>query len=144
MKKVSLGKLVGGLLAGKESASPWRPEDLYPRLLGLDVSNLKGRQGIYAVWHLGVRPQWLRVGGGADLAATLTGLAAVPWIAQHQNNAGVFVAWAFVTPVQLPGMVRFLAEKLSPAFQNEFYEGDLVVDPAVAPVTIMLPPETAS
>ena len=146
MKKVSLSKLVGGLLA-KDAVpvNPWHPERKpYPRLLDLNAATegLNGQRGIYAVWHLGVRPQWLRVGAAASLGAALNGLARQPWVAQHHNNAGVFVAWAFVAPEQCAGTVRYLAEKLKPAFQAEAYDGDLPVDPVATLISIMLPPGT--
>jgi hypothetical protein len=91
---------------------------------------------------LGVRPQWLRVGAADDVGAALTGLIEQPWIALHQKNAGVFAAWAFVTPEQSAGMVRYLAAKLQPSYQAEAYSGDRSIDPAVVPITISLPPGT--
>ena len=143
MKKVSLSKLVGGLLA--KEAGPWRPVGKpYPRLVDFNAGaeGLTGQPGIYAVWHLGVRPQWLRVGAASHLGIALSGLAAQPWIAQHHDNAGVFVAWACVATEQCSGMVRYLAANLRPAFQAEAYDGDLPVDPAATLISIMLPPGT--
>jgi hypothetical protein len=143
MKKISLGKLVGGLLGAKDAPGPWRPHDVpYPRLLEVDAESLKGRQGVYAVWHLGVRPQWLRVGAADDLGAALGGLAHAAWIVRHQDNAGVYVAWADVPPEQQGGVVRFLTETLKPAFQHEVYAGDRAADPAATVIAFTLPPGT--
>ena len=149
MKKVSFSKLVSGLLAGKDSAPPqmWRPVDRpYPRLMGLNPAafGLAGRDGIYAVWHLGVRPQWLRIGAATDLGAVLAQLAETPWIKAHKDNQGVFVAWAHPPPNQSGALVRYLAEILSPAFQGEPFPGDRAFDPAVPSLACPLPPGTQS
>jgi hypothetical protein len=141
MKKVSLGKLVGSILKAAPPAQLWQPDGKpYPRLLAFNPEGVKGRQGVYAVWHLGVRPQWLRVGATADLGESFTALKEAPWIVLHENNAGVFAAWTFAPPAEAAGMARFLAEKLTPAFQAERCTGDLPLD--VAPIAAPLPPGT--
>jgi hypothetical protein len=142
MKKVSLGKLVGGIL--KAAPAPllqWQPESKpYPRVLDMNTEAVKGRGGLYAVWHLGVRPQWLRVGATADLGGSFAMLKTAPWIVLHENNAGVFAAFAFAPPAAAAGMARFLADTLRPVFQMENSVGDLSLD--VAPVAAPLPPGT--
>jgi hypothetical protein len=143
MKKISLASLVSGILKAAPPAQIWQPDGKpYPRLLNFNTDGLKGRQGLYAVWHLGVRPQWLRVGAAVDLGGSLAGLKTAPWIALHENNAGVFAAWAFAPPAEAAGMARFLADKLTPAFQMESCMNDLPLD--VAPVAVPLPPGTQS
>jgi hypothetical protein len=147
MKKMSFGKLVSGLLASKDTAPPqmWRPTDRpYPRLADLDPTSLglTGQEGIYAVWHLGVRPQWLRVGAAADLGAALSQLAQTPWVKSHKDNHGVFVSWAFVSQNQSAGFVRYLAETLSPAYQSEPFPGDRAFDLATLSIACPLPPGT--
>ncbi len=148
MKKTSFTKLVSGLIAGKASqAQMWRPLDQpYPRLLDLDPAalGLSSQDGIYAVWHLGVRPQWLRVGAASNLAAALSQLAHTSWIIAHKDNQGVFVAWAFPPQNQSTGLIRYLAETLSPAFQTEPFPEDRAFDPAVRPIECLLPPGTQS
>lgn len=141
MKKISFGRLVGGIPKTAPPVQLWQPDGKpYPRLLDFNADGLKGRQGLYAVWHLGVRPQWLRVGATADLGGSLASLKAAPWIVLHENNAGVFAAWAFVPPAEAAGMARFLAEKLTPAFQMESCMNDLPL--TLTPVAVPLPPGT--
>lgn len=148
MKKTSFTKLVSGMLAGKDPQTQmWRPLDQpYPRLMDLDPAalGLSGQDGIYAVWHLGVRPQWLRIGAAPNLAAALSQLAQTPWINAHKDNYGVFVAWAFPPQNQSAGLARYLAETLSPAFQSAPFPGDRAFDPAVSPIACPLPPGTQS
>jgi len=103
------------------SASLWHPQDVpYPRLLQLDL-RARGpgqRAGVYLVWHLGVRPRWLRAGGAANLDAALRALTRRPEIASSDANGGVFVAWAFLTLEQIPAAVGSLAARLRPALQR--------------------------
>ena len=148
MKKMSFTKLMSGMLAGKDPAPPmWLPVDRpYPRLMGLhpEPCGLLGREGLYAVWHLGVRPQWLRVGAAANLGAALPQLAQMSWVAAHKDNHGVFVAWAFAPENQIAGLVRYLGETLSPAYQREPFAGDRALDPTVLSIACPLPPGTQS
>jgi len=146
MKKTSFTKLMSGLLTEKDPPNMWRPgEGLYPRLAEVgSAAEVAGREGLYALWHLGVRPQWLRVGAAKDLGRAFEELAQAPWVVTHQRNAGIHAAWAFVPPGQHAGMVRFLTETLNPAFQGEG-EGaahDSVLDPSAPPIACVLPPGT--
>ena len=142
MKRTSFKKLIGGILGG--SPQPlWHPAGQpYPRLLGLDVGAVTGRAGLYAIWHMGVRPQWLRVGAAADLGATMTALMQTPWVVTHESNAGIFVAWAFPPATEAPGMARYLAETLKPAFQSEPISSERTLDMSVASLPCPLPPGT--
>lgn len=147
MKKALLSKLVGELRA-KVGGAPvhfWQPADKpYPNIAALDpaAEDLFEKSGIYALWHLGVRPQWLRVGVSANLGTTLTALAKESWVIAHGKNRGVYAAWAWAPPEQGMGVVRFLIDKLQPAFQDGAYPDERAVEPAVAPVTCVLPPGT--
>ena len=147
MKKVSFSKLVSGMLAGKDSTLPqmWRPTDQpYPRLMDMDpvALGLAGQGGIYAVWHLGVRPQWLRVGAAANLGAALSQLVQMPWIEAHRDNQGVFVAWCCPSHNQSAGFVRYLVETLAPAFQSAPFSGDQALDSSAPAIVCQLPPGT--
>ena len=148
MKKASLSKLVGSLLVGKDSPLiVWRPIDRpYPRILDFDptAAGLVGQEGVYAIWHLGVRPQWLRVGATPNLGAALGTLARAEWINAFHGNAGIFMAWAMPEQNQCAGMARFLAEKLKPTFQGELVSGDRTLGPEVPPIVCPLPPGTRS
>lgn len=147
MKKAPLAKRLGKLIAGKPSqpAAIWHPLDrLYPRLLDFDpgAAGLTGKLGVYAIWHLGIRPQWLRVGANQDLGTAFGAFARTAWIQTFHGNAGVFIAWAVPPQNQCAGMAGFLAEKLRPSFQGEAYSGDLALDSSVTPIAYPLPPGT--
>ena len=139
MKHATFSKMIGGLRALQQ---PWLPADQnYPHLLNLGAV-APAKDGIYAIWHLGVRPQWLRVGATANLAAALTALARLPWTLVHQSNGGIFVAWAHPPKEQQAGIARFLVETLNPAFQEMNFALDLTFDRDIVPHTFPLPPGT--
>jgi hypothetical protein len=146
MKKISFSRLVGGILAPKETSQQmWRPADgRYPRLMGFDANTagLAKQSGLYAVWHLGVRPQWLRVGVAPDLAMSFAALAQEAWVVTHEKNAGIFLAWALVPEAQGAGFARFLVETLKPAFQAAPAAGERQWDMSVQAVPCPLPPGT--
>lgn len=142
MKRAVFSKVMGGLRALQQQ-QPWLPSDQpYPPLLALDFAAAGARDGLYAVWHLGVRPQWLRVGAAADLGAALGALARMPWIVGHGNNGGIFVAWAYPPKADHAGIVRFLAETLKPAYQHENFAPDLAFPSEAVPHIFPLPPGT--
>jgi len=142
--KAKLGKLLGGL--APKSATIWLPKDRpYPRLALLDpasdgLSGVIG--GLYAVWHLGVRPQWLRVGATMDLAATLNTFKHHPMLEGFQPHGGVFVAWALLPPPAWAGTVKYLAQRLSPALQHLSMPGDAPLDMTAQLLPCPLPPGT--
>lgn len=142
--KAKLGRFLGGL--APRAATPWRPMDKpYPRLALLDpvsegLSAAVG--GVYAVWHLGVRPQWLRVGASPDLAAAFGALRDHPLLAGFQPNGGIFVSWALLPPPVWAGTVKSLAQRLSPALQHVPMLGDAPLDVAARPLPCPLPPGT--
>jgi len=112
----------------------WLPTDrAYPRLAA-DIKDVPAEPGIYALWQRGVRPQWLRVGAVKNLASALAEMADAPDIAAL--GVDVYVTWAVPPAPQHPGVVRFLAETLTPALQASD------VDPKVAPIAFPLPPGT--
>jgi len=142
MKRTSFKKLLGGML-GAAPPTLWQPAGQpYPRLLSLDVAGFAGREGLYAIWHTGVRPQWLRVGATADLGRALAALVHTHWVVTHEGNAGIFVAWALPPPAETVRMARYLAETLKPAFQHETFAYDWALDASVLPLTCSLPPGT--
>ena len=129
----------------KPPADLWYPANAaYPSLFDLagHTAALDGKAGVYALWHLGVRPQWLRIGAGANLLDCLRILSAVPPVAAHRANGGLFVAWAFPDAARLPGIVLHLRTRLEPALQHLVLPGEAVLDPAVVPVVFPLPPGT--
>lgn len=129
----------------KPPADAWHPATgVYPSLFDLagHTAALDGKGGVYALWHLGVRPQWLRIGAAGDLLGCLRVLSAVPQVAAYRGNGGLFVAWTFPEAARLPGIAHHLRARLEPALQYLVIPGEAVLDPAVVPVAFPLPPGT--
>lgn len=145
MRKIGFGKLLRGIAAAPPTSPvTWQPSGApYPRLLGFNATMLDGKSGLYTIWHLGVRPQWLRAGFAVNLGAAVRQLVETKWVKTHEANAGIFLAWAFVTPVQGMGLARDLTERLKPAFQAEPFSPDATLDEGVARVSCPLPPGTS-
>ncbi len=132
-------------IKGKPPADAWQPgEGAYPSLfdLGAHATGLKAKGGIFALWHLGVRPQWLRVGAAGDLAACLTAAAEDLKDSPFRANGGLYAAWVFMAPARWPGVVMHLRERLKPALQDMMLTGEAVWSDAPAPVVFPLPPGT--
>ncbi|MHB1207682.1 MAG: hypothetical protein ACYCZX_19115 [Rhodospirillaceae bacterium] len=129
----------------KPPEDAWYPASgVYPSLFDLagHTPALDGKGGVYALWHLGVRPQWLRIGAGADLLGCLRALPAVPQVAAYRGNGGLFVAWTFPEAARAPGIILHLQARLEPVLQYLAVAGEAVLDPAVAPVAFPSPPGT--
>lgn len=110
----------------------WLPADrAYPRLAA-NMAGVPGQPGIYALWHRGVRPQWLRVGATKSLASVFAEMADAPEITSL--GVDVFVTWAQPPASQHAGIARFLADTLQPVLQD-------AVD-ATTPIAFPLPPGT--
>jgi len=140
-----LKRMAGAITPGRGTSPPivWQPDGArYPRLLSFDPQPLVGRPGLYLLWHLGVRPQWLKAGCGKDIGAAITHLSRTPEIAAFIPHDGPFLSWAFCAPEAAPGLVKFLANRLSPVLQDLVLVCDMIVDPAAAPVACALPPGT--
>src|SRR5690349_15904035 len=117
-------KKILGLFKKAPETSIWQPAaQLYPRLAP-EIPGLAKQAGIYALWHLGVRPQWLRVGAVRDLADAFKQMSAHSAVVQHAG-AGVFLAWSSPAPAQTAGIVRFLTIRLAPALQDEALAWDI-------------------
>tara|TARA_R110000868_G_scaffold47339_3_gene155366 strand:- start:1639 stop:2028 length:390 start_codon:yes stop_codon:yes gene_type:complete len=125
----------------------WQPGDqVYPRLSEFDatVSGLEDLGGVYAIWHLGVRPQWLRIGASENLSKTFEILTALEDVAVFDRNRGVFVAWAPVPEEQWAGIVKSLTARLAPALQGLRLETESSIEEDALPVDCPLPPGTAN
>lgn len=93
--------------------SPWRPVDArYPALTGFDAGALAGQSGVLALWHLGVRPAWLRVVGGPDLAVLVRAAQADAEIRTAEAHGGVYLAWAPLAVPAVAGAAASLAVQL--------------------------------
>ncbi|MDX2143185.1 MAG: hypothetical protein SFV19_07510 [Rhodospirillaceae bacterium] len=132
-------------LAVSAPSSPWRPATgPYPALATLDPAALQVDKvaGVLAVWHLGVRPQWLKVAACADLGAVVRAAMATPAIMSYAANGGIYAAWAPLPPAFLAGPVVYLVSELKPALQAVTLEGELVPKKGIKPEAIALPPGT--
>lgn len=136
-----LGRIASAFRSGPAvPRTVWRPtENGYPRLLQVDPNDLAGRSGLYLLWHLGVRPQWLRVGFASDLGTAIRLLAETPAIASFEAHDGPFVSWSFCSAEDAPGFVNFLVAYLQPVTQAEVLACDAVLDSAAAPKPCPLP-----
>jgi hypothetical protein len=138
-------RLAGALSPARDQgpAMVWNPAGgNYPRLLHFESRDLSGRAGLYLLWHLGVRPQWLRVGYSADLGAAVRVLAATPEIVDFASNDGPFLSWSLCTAESAPGLVNFLMGRLKPVLHHQALACDLAIDPAAPAVPCPLPAGT--
>ena len=136
---------LGGFLSGFATASsPWRPRgQAYPALQAFDLKNVAGQSGVYAVWHLGVRPRWLRFGGAADLGVALSRLRALPQIEAEIVHDGVYLAWAPMAVADIPAALSSLNAALRPYLQTLDLPGEIKAV-AKADTAFPLPPGTQS
>ncbi len=140
-----LKRMTGVVTPGRGTSPPvaWQPDGgRYPRLLSFDPRPLAGRSGLYLLWHLGVRPQWLRAGFAKDLGAAAAHLSKTPEIAAFIPHDGPFLTWAFCAADAAPGLVNFLGSRLNPVLQDLVLVCDMIVDPAATPVACALPSGT--
>lgn len=107
---------LGGFLSGfATEVSPWRPRGQpYPALQSFDLKPVTGQSGLYAIWHLGVRPRWLRFGGAADLGAALTRVRALPEVEAAVAHDGVYLAWTPLPVAEIPAALASLNTMLRP------------------------------
>ncbi len=132
-------------IKGKPSADAWHPgEGAYPSLfdLGAHAGALKAKSGIFALWHLGVRPQWLHVSAAADLAICLAAAADALKDSPFRGNGGLHVAWVFLPAARCPGVVAHLRARLKPVLQHLTFAGEAAGRDAPAPIVFPAPPGT--
>ena len=119
--------------------SPWRPAGPYPALFS-DVVVEEG-PGVFALWHLGVRPQWVYIGGATDLSAAIEAARQDPDLLAYDQNGGVFMAWASADPVTQPGAVLFLRSRLLPAIEQSPLDALCPIPEGTQPIEVTAPEE---
>lgn len=140
-----LAALVTRLTAPPSAPSPWRPAHAaYPRLAAAAAPEPAGTAGLVAIWHLGVRPQWLKVAAVRDIAAAVRSAAAQAAIISYRPNGGVYVAWAPLPLAALPAAAAHLRARLAPAVQALTLDGEIAVPASTAPAPFPLPPDTTA
>lgn len=138
-------RIAGAVVAAQApaDAAAWQPATgHYPRLLTYDARGLAGRPGLYLLWHLGVRPQWLRAGFSQDLGAAVAQLAADPGVAAFEAHDGPFFAWSFCAPAAAAGFVNYLARRLNPVLQARAFPCDTLIPPEAPAIPCALPAGT--
>ncbi|MSO98484.1 MAG: hypothetical protein EXR11_09745 [Rhodospirillaceae bacterium] len=148
---MALGKrlksLIGSLTAAPTATSPWQPPGQpYPMLVGFDAAGagLSGTAGLVAIWHLGVRPQWLKVAAVTNLALAIQSAANTAAIVSYKPNGGVYVAWAALQPAALLGPAQHVIATLKPVLQALPLASERAVPADIKPTDFPLPPETAA
>lgn len=124
--------------AGQPRDPNWAktPSGKYHRLAHLDPDDggLKGAPAVFVIWHSGVRPRWVYVGGTANLAASLERVLGNDDIMQYEVNGGLFITWSGIREKMQPGVIHYLDSVLEP----------LVASPErpakrVTPVPVLIP-----
>lgn len=108
----------------------------FPSLLSLDPdeAGLGGVGGVFLIWHAGLRPEWVYVGHGPDLAKELYAIGNNKEVTNFENMGGLFVTWAFVVEGYRPGVVRFLQENLPTVIETaNTYPDDTAPVPVFSP-----------
>lgn len=140
-----LKSLVASMRASAEPVSPWQPLGApYPLLMNFDplAIGVSASPGLIAIWHLGVRPQWLKVAAASNLQVAIRSAAQTQAILSYRPNGGVYLAWAPVQTASLAGVTGFLIERLKPALQAARLVGEIDVPTDTKLVNFSFPPGT--
>jgi len=98
----------------------------------LDHEHFNDLTGLYVAWHNGPNPVVL-VGSGL-IRERLAAHRQDPVIREAHEQDGLFVTWALVEPDLRAGILRYLADMLSPAFRDEVLQA--------TPIEVNLPRAT--
>jgi hypothetical protein len=112
------------------------PRPLYPALMSFDpaAAGLSAQSGVFAIWHLGVRPQWLKVGATLDLAATVAAAKRAPRIRKFERNGGLYLRWMLGPAAAILEWAAFLRATLKPVAEAVLDASELKVDSATKPI----------
>ncbi|MBI4387957.1 MAG: hypothetical protein HY582_02815 [Candidatus Omnitrophica bacterium] len=97
--------------------------------VNLEHAHFDNMEGVYIIWHGGVKPRTVRVGQGI-IKDRLAKHRSDPKILGYQQD-GLYVTWAQVVHYQRDGVERYLAEALKPLVGDNF--------PDVPPTEVNLP-----
>ncbi len=92
----------------------------FPKFLDLDpeAAGLSKKAGVFAIWHTGVKPEWVFVGASADLAARFFELGDDKDILEYRNRGNLYCSWCFILPDFQQGAVLYLTQALKPVVAN--------------------------
>ncbi len=130
-------------LASKPARETWLPSDgPFPRLLQMDhdaIQAIPEGGGLLALWHGGVRPQWVFVGHTEDLRTTVHQAQSHPDLILYDRNEGLWVSWSICEPGDRPGVVVYLNNQLEPALGPQAIAGSGPLSDDVEPKPFSLP-----
>lgn len=135
-----MGLFARGKSAGRRPVDPqWvrNPKGSFYRFNTFDPESagLRGIGGVYVVWHSGMKPRWVAVGQADDLAKALDALFDDEDVMSHSVH-GLYVTWAPIKAEYRAGVVKFLAEAMSPAVPPPVPK-----DSKIEPVPVLTPGE---
>lgn len=120
----------------------WRRDSrgFYFRLMLLkpDRAGLRGQGGVYVLWHRGVRPEWVHVGGSADIGHSLEAARDTEEVARFEVHGGLYYTWAPIAPDFRAGVVAYLRKVLGPVARPRL-PGEATPDPDETPVAVLTP-----
>ena len=92
----------------------------FPKFLDLDpeAAGLSKKTGVFAIWHTGIKPEWVYVGASTDLAARFFELGDDKDILEYRNRGNLYCSWCFILPDFQPGAVLYLTQALKPVVTN--------------------------
>lgn len=73
--------------------------------------------GVFVLWHGGRLPRTLRVGHGA-IGRRLADLQKDSGIRRYRHFGPLYVTWAAVPAQHIHGVMRYLAVRLAPVFED--------------------------
>lgn len=73
--------------------------------------------GVFVLWHGGRMPRTLRVGHGS-IGERLAVLQKDTGVRRYRHFGPLYVTWAEVRPQHISGIMRYLAVRLSPVFED--------------------------
>jgi hypothetical protein len=85
----------------------------------LDKVELSGVQttGVFVIWHGGARPRTLRLGYGS-IAERIEQLRRDEGLLRYRQFGPIYVTWASVPTRIMDGVMRFLAGRLMPVWED--------------------------
>ena len=105
-------------------------------MLDAEKEGLTGIGGIFAIWHGGLRPEWVYIGKSGDLAAAFQELAGNEDIRSYNVRGGLFVSWALIRDEYRNGVLRFLNDSMKPLVPGSDIPGeDVTPIPVIGPLT---------
>lgn len=102
--------------------------------------NLKGRSGVFAVFHKGVQPGWVYVGSATDLQQAVELIQDHPEISALEARGGLYITWSYVRADKRDGVVAFLRARMAPEVTAPDLDQALGCRPGNAkPIPVQLP-----